>query len=252
MRGKRATERVGVRLATATLATCALAMTAVFGSTGAVAASGPPTASGSPTAKPTRAPTAKPAPVRKGAGGKVVYLTFDDGPHPVYTPQILWLLEKYDAKATFFMVGSAAKTNPKVAREVRRSPHSIGNHTYSHPWLTKVTSAEVRRQLRATDALLGQTRCMRPPGGFVNSTVRKAVAAEGKSLVMWNVDTRDWARPGAAAIARTAIDEAGPGRTILMHDGGGDRSQTVRALAQVLRTLRADGYRFETLPACRR
>lgn len=250
MNDERARGRVAVRAAGAAIAVCAMtlgAVTAGGGVTAQAAVSTAPSVSTVPAGS-----AAKPASAAKADRDKVAYLTFDDGPHPVYTAQILWLLDKYEAEATFFMVGSAAEKNPAVVREVRRSPHSVGNHTYSHAWLTRLNAGEVRRELRSTDALLGRTRCMRPPGGFVNDRVRKIVGSEGRSLIMWTVDTLDWARPGASAIARTAIDGARPGSIILMHDGGGDRSQTVRALAKVLRTLKADGYRFETLPKCRR
>lgn len=223
------------------VAACALALSGVVGGVATAA----PTAKPSPKPSPT---ATRPAP----KGDKVAYLTFDDGPSPIYTRQVLWLLDKYDAKATFFMIGKAAKANPGLVREVRAGGHAIGNHTYSHPWLNKVPAGEIRRQLRVTDQVLGRTRCMRPPGGYVNETVRNVVDREGKRMVMWHVDTSDWRRPGASVIAQTVLDRARPGSVILMHDGGGERSQTVKALAKVLRTLKAEGYTFETLPKCRR
>lgn len=240
-------------------AICALALSgAVGGAATAAPAPKPGPSSSAPKSSNAQKPpksaksqksTAK-ATHRKSS--KVAYLTFDDGPSPVYTSQVLWLLDKYEAKATFFMIGKSAKANPKVVREVRAGGHAIGNHTYSHPWLNKLSASEIRWQLRAADQVLGRTTCMRPPGGFVNHTVRSVVDREGKSMVMWNVDTSDWRRPGASAIAQTAIDKTRPGSVVLMHDGGGDRSQTVKALAKVLRTLKAEGYSFETLPKCRR
>lgn len=184
-------------------------------------------------------------------GGKVAYLTFDDGPNARFTPQVLSLLKQYNAKATFFMIGSSAKANPALVRRVRAQGHAIGNHTYSHPWLNKLSAAGIRSQLTRTDAVIGRTTCMRPPGGFVNNTVRKVARSQGKSVVMWSVDTRDWARPGAGVVSRNALRPARNGSVILMHDGGGPRQQTIAGLRTVLKTMTAQGYRFEKLPACR-
>ncbi len=189
--------------------------------------------------------------VPKGVRGKVVYLTFDDGPDRRYTPAILSILAKHKARATFFMIGSQAKANPALVRQVRAQGHTIGNHTYSHPWLTKVSAARVAAELRSTDAVLGRTTCMRPPGGFVNGTVRTVAAAANKRVVMWGIDTSDWSRPGAARIAGSVMRGSQAGSIVLMHDGGGPRAQTVSALPNVLSQLSRKGYRFEPLPMCR-
>lgn len=181
---------------------------------------------------------------------KVVYLTFDDGPSR-YTPQVLRVLSKHRARATFFMIGTQAAADPAMVRRVRAHGHTLGNHTYSHPWLTRISSAAVASQLRRTDAVLGHTTCLRPPGGFVNASVRRVARAQGKATVLWDVDPQDWRRPGVAAITRTITRQARPGAVILLHDGGGERSQSVAALDRALTTLRARGYRFAPLPACR-
>lgn len=186
-----------------------------------------------------------------GTRGKVAYLTFDDGPNRTYTPQVLRLLRTHHAKATFFMIGSSAKADPALVRRVRAEGHAIGNHTFSHPWLNRLSPAGVAAQLRSTDAVLGRTTCMRPPGGFVNAGVTSVSRGQGKSVVLWSVDTSDWSRPGAARITASLVRGARPGAILLMHDGGGPRSQTVAALGRALTTLSAQGYRFETLPMCR-
>lgn len=242
--------RAAVRVLGVSAATAALVATTVVGggATHALATNGTSLAAASKPA-PTPTPSSTPKPADKK--DKVVYLTFDDGPHKLYTPQILWLLDKYEAKATFFMVGKAAKANPDVVRQVRDEGHAIGNHTFSHPWLTKLTDAQVRKQMRDTDAVIGRTSCMRPPGGHLNDAVREVVADERKAVAMWHIDTGDWKRPGAKKIAEAALSEVTSGSVILMHDGGGDRSETVSAAAKVLRDLRAEGYAFETLPKCR-
>ncbi|WP_083876288.1 polysaccharide deacetylase family protein [Kineosphaera limosa] len=224
----------------------------------ASAASATPTP-GNPTPPATKAPAKSKTPATKATtkhprptkGGKVAYLTFDDGPDRRYTPQVLALLAKYDAKATFFMIGSQAQANRPLVARVRAHGHAIGNHTQTHPWLTKVSPATVRDQLRRADSVLGRTTCMRPPGGFVNGVVRNEARAQGKQVVLWSVDPSDWSRPGAPRITSTILSKTRPGSVILLHDGGGPRTQSVAALAQVLPRLKAQGYRFETLPACR-
>lgn len=182
---------------------------------------------------------------------RVVYLTFDDGPNRAYTPRVLALLKRYDAKATFFMIGNQAAANRDLVRRVRAEGHAIGNHTYTHPWLSKRPASVVASELRRTDAVVGRTTCMRPPGGFVNGTVRSVSARQGKKVVLWTVDPADWRRPGAGVIASRTLTTSRPGSIVLMHDGGGSRVQTVSALSNVLARLSAKGYRFETLPACR-
>lgn len=149
------------------------------------------------------------------------------------------------------MIGSAARANPALVARVRSAGHAIGNHTFSHPWLSRLPASKIRSELRRTDAVLGRTTCMRPPGGFVNGTVRAVARSEGKSVQLWTVDTNDWRRPGASTIGRRAVGGARTGSVVLMHDGGGPRRQTVAALATTLARLSAQGYRFERLPACR-
>ncbi|WP_168582930.1 polysaccharide deacetylase family protein [Gephyromycinifex aptenodytis] len=210
-----------------------------------------PRAKAGATAAPTRRSSS--SPTRSRTSNKVVYLTFDDGPNRVTTPKVLALLKKHDAKATFFMVGDQAQGTGKAAlvRRVRAAGHAVGSHTYSHPALTTLPSEQIRRELRRTDALIGRTTCMRPPGGATNSTVASIARTEGKRVVLWNVDTMDWRRPGAAAILTETMSSTRPGSVVLMHDGGGPRAQTVQALAEALPRLAAQGYRFETLPSCR-
>lgn len=209
-----------------------------------------------PVVAATPVPTAQPVvpAVQPGEGAarpKVVYLTFDDGPDPRNTPQVLALLKRYDAKATFFMIGAAAKTNRALVEQVRGEGHLLANHTYTHPWLNRLSPAVITDQLRRTDAVLGRTACVRPPGGFVNGAVHAVARRESKKVVMWSVDPKDWTRPGAAAIVNRVMKSNRPGGIVLLHDGGGARPQTVSALATLLARLSAAGYRFETLPACR-
>ncbi|MFJ8436659.1 polysaccharide deacetylase family protein [Kitasatospora sp. NPDC094019] len=191
----------------------------------------------------------------RAAGSRTVYLTFDDGPSPRYTPQVLALLAQYGARATFFEIGQNVAAYPAVTRRVHDQGHSVQNHSWSHPDLRSLSKSAFDSQVSATDARIrastGTTpSCLRPPYGAVNSAVRSGAARLGKTVQLWSVDPQDWARPGRAAIERRVLDRVTPGAVVLMHDGGGDRSQTVAALSNILRTLKARGYTFAPLP-CR-
>lgn len=197
------------------------------------------------------APAAAPA-VVQASRRPIVYLTFDDGPSPAYTPQILAVLSRYGVPATFFELGQQVSSHPGLTRAVRARGHSVQNHTWSHPNLTKVSwqrfAAEVTNTDRAIYGQLGYTpRCLRPPYGATNRLTATRAAALGKQLKLWTIDTRDWQRPGAATIVGRALTRVRNGSIILMHDGGGNRSQTVAATATIVRTLKARGYTFGTL-----
>ncbi|AKU18648.1 polysaccharide deacetylase [Luteipulveratus mongoliensis] len=185
------------------------------------------------------------------AAGRTIYLTFDDGPDPRWTPQVLRLLKQYGAHATFFEVGVHATEHPSLVRQVRQAGHRIGNHSWDHSDLTKLGPTALSSQLDRTATALGQPlRCVRPPYGAVNKTVTNAIHSRHQHVALWDVDTRDWSKPGANAIAQQAISGAHPGAVILMHDGGGDRSQSIAALATVLRNLHSRGYQLKSLPTC--
>ncbi|WP_238177400.1 polysaccharide deacetylase family protein [Kribbella sp. VKM Ac-2566] len=183
---------------------------------------------------------------------KYVYLTFDDGPSSRYTAQILRILRAYGARATFFEIGQNVARYPSLTRRVYQQGNSVQNHTWSHPDLRHVSSSAFRSQVQKTDryirAQTGYTpRCLRPPYGGTNKLVSRRAAALGKSIRLWTIDTRDWSRPGTSVIVRRALAHVHSGSVILMHDGGGNRSQTVAALPTILRTLKARGYGFTTM-----
>ncbi|MFZ0139721.1 MAG: polysaccharide deacetylase family protein [Aeromicrobium sp.] len=191
----------------------------------------------------------------KSHKGKVIYLTFDDGPTTKYTKRVLGLLDKYDAKATFFQVGENATANPELARSVVERGHALGNHTWSHRDMRKLKPGELNGQIaRTSAALFGITgrpvTCLRPPFGAVNARVRKAIRHQKLDLKLWDIDPRDWKKPGSAAIAHRVVSRADPGDVSLMHDGGGNRSQSVKALERILRSLSKQKYDFKTLPGC--
>jgi peptidoglycan/xylan/chitin deacetylase (PgdA/CDA1 family) len=192
------------------------------------------------------APTKTPLPT------KYVVLTFDDGPDVEYTPKVLQVLAAYDAKATFFEVGQNVRKHPELTKRIHEAGHSVENHTWTHADLRKLSAAAFRQEVTSTDqairAQIGTTpACLRPPYGGVSTTVRQRAKALGKDLVVWTVDSRDWTKPGTTAIVQRVLKNVHSGSVILMHDGGGNRSQTVAALPTILKALKAQGYGFRTL-----
>lgn len=179
---------------------------------------------------------------------RAVALTFDDGPEESYTPDILKLLSEHRAHATFFVIGDHAQAFPGLLRQIRLLGNEIGNHTQSHGPGKLVT----RQEIEACDTRVRQATgfaplYLRPPGGHMSERIFELARASHHIVVMWNVDARDWARPGAAHIASSVIRKVRPGDIVIFHDGGGKRAQTVAALEVILARLSADGYRFLTM-----
>jgi len=186
-----------------------------------------------------------------GDGPKVVALTIDDGPSPVYTPQILRILHRYGVTASFSMVGRNAVAYPGVAREVVAAGHMIVNHTWNHYNLGYMSAAGVWDEIaQGTDAIHAATgkrpAMFRAPYGVWPPAVFSYCAHAGLTPLAWSVDPRDWSRPGVRAIARTIVADTRTGSVILEHDGGGNRSQTVAALKIWLPRLLDAGYHFTT------
>jgi peptidoglycan/xylan/chitin deacetylase (PgdA/CDA1 family) len=202
-----------------------------------------------PVKAPTTAPVAstpvKPAgnPTAVAKGNKTIFLTFDDGPDPVWTPQVLEVLAKYDAHATFFELGSMQDQHPGLKEQVLAAGNSIGSHSISHAQLTKVSAAKRHHEIFDGPS----SKCFRPPYGAENAKVKADIKAAGMTPVLWDIDTLDWQRPGKQAIVNSILKDAHPGSVILMHDAGGDRSQSVAALDQALETLKAQGYTFAAM-----
>ncbi len=189
-----------------------------------------------------------------GQGGassdeKVAYLTFDDGPDSTFTPQMLDLLYEYDAFGTFFVTGRAVEANPEVLQRIIYDGHTVANHTWDHTSLSGRSFAELEWQLRETARAVGPAMapCMRPPYGSMDSNTKVWSESLGYEVVLWDADPRDWERPGANVIADRILDLVFPGAVVLLHDGGGDRSQSVEALKIVLKELSEQGYRFEAM-----
>jgi peptidoglycan/xylan/chitin deacetylase (PgdA/CDA1 family) len=182
----------------------------------------------------------------------VVHLTFDDGPTPAWTPRVLELLARYRAQATFFVVGRNAAAHPELVRQAYAAGHGVGNHTWTHRRLTRLGGGGLEAEVGPTSAAIHQAtgapvRCLRPPYATVDAVSADRARALGLRLVMWDVDSNDWRRPGAGVIAGRVLSRVRSGDVVLMHDGGGDRGQTVAALRQVLPSLSARGFRFSSL-----
>ena len=182
---------------------------------------------------------------------KVVALTFDDGPNPPYTHRILDVLERYGVPATFFCVGLHASAHTEELARMTEAGHGLANHTWSHPFLPDLSVAEFAAQLERTDEAVARvageqgSRLFRPPYGSRSPQILDWLARQDTgSVVLWDVDAEDWALPGADAIARTVLGRTAPGSIVLMHDGGGDRSQTAQALPAIVEGLLDRGYRF--------
>ncbi|MER1986394.1 MAG: polysaccharide deacetylase family protein [Solibacillus sp.] len=177
---------------------------------------------------------------------KHVALTFDDGPHPKVTKQILDLLKKYDAKATFFMLGSRVEYYPDIVREVSAAGHEIGNHTWTHPVLTKMDSAKVLKEFEQTEhaifTVLGEnTKIFRPPYGATNERVKNLIP---RTSVNWTIDTLDWKYRNATKLLPMVEQNMHNNAIILMHD---IHQSTADGLESVLKYMQEEGYEFLTV-----
>lgn len=188
--------------------------------------------------------TARGTCLSRGSGSRPeVSLTFDDGPQPPYTGQVLDILRRYDVRATFFCTGLYAKAYPEFLARMREEGHGVANHTWSHPMLFELTPAQLAEQLdRTNEAVAAATggpapALFRPPYGSRSPEVLRLLAESGLTTVLWDVAPDDWRMPGADTIATRVIEQARPGSVVLLHDSGGDRSQTVAALAPVIEGL---------------
>ena len=179
-----------------------------------------------------------------------IHLTFDDGPDPSTTPIILDILARYDARATFFVVGRSVASFPELIERMVSEGHTLANHTWAHDDLLRLSEEEVVQTLLRTQAALGEhaTPCFRPPNyRFDDNTVRQA-AALGLRMVLNTGITDDWRRPGADVIAANIVASARPNVILVLHDGGGARSQTIEGLNWAMNTLSKQRYAFE--PVC--
>lgn len=185
-------------------------------------------------------------------GEKYIALTFDDGPWGNTTDQILSILRKNNIKATFFMIGENVKTYPTQAKNVLADGNVIGNHTWHH-WYRSMSPQLAASEIENTANIIYQTTgaktsFFRPPGGILTNGVATYAKNIKDAVVMWSDDSEDWRRPSVSTLVTRVTKQATPGGIVLMHDGGGNRSNTVAALPQIINNLRKQGYKFVTIP----
>lgn len=197
---------------------------------------------------------------------KIVALTFDDGPDPIYTSQVLAVLREHDVPATFFLLGRNVDACPDHARQILEEGHAIGNHGYSHSPFPSLSRPELLDEIVACDDALFQTtgqrpRIVRPPFGHQTPAQQILLHRIGYQSIFWSASGEDWKGDPADNIASKVIAKATPGGIILLHDGWEppldgdidneyfrDRTQTVQALPLILAKLAGEGYRFVTIP----
>lgn len=180
---------------------------------------------------------------------KEIAITFDDGPHPGFTPKILAILKKFNAKATFFVVGEKAEQYPGLVRQELAAGHSVGNHTYHHVNLTRVPADYVPVEIKACGDVLKDItgkapHLFRPPGGDYDKDVALGAAGLGYTTVLWTDDPGDYASPGDKVIKARLLRNIDSGGIVLIHDG---IRQTIDVLPDILKYLQDQGYKFVTV-----
>jgi len=185
--------------------------------------------------------------------GTMIALTFDDGPHPQFTGDVLDVLARYDVRATFFCVGLNAVSMARQVSRIADLGHCVANHTWSHPYLPDLSASELREQIDWTREVITRAAgdlppLMRPPYGSITPSVLDNWVGYDEKIVLWDVEAEDWARPGAEVIADRVLAGAQPGSIILLHDAGGDRSQTVASLPAIIEGCLERGWSFGTVP----
>jgi len=181
-----------------------------------------------------------------------IALTFDDGPNPYYTPQVLAILKQYGVKATFFDVGYLVADYPNIVRQEYIQENVVANHSWSHPNLTYFSAQAIQSQLTSTTNIIQATigvrpTFFRPPYGAINNTVLAQARNLHYTTVLWDGSAQDWNLPGVNVIVGRILHYARDGAILLLHDGGGNRAQTVAALPIIIAILKSRGYRFVTL-----
>ena len=191
------------------------------------------------------------------ANEKAVALTFDDGPSPIYTPQILALLKQYGARGTFFVIGHKVEQNPGLVQAELKDGNEVGNHSFSHPRMTKENQAARERELERTAVDLDLAGCpqdarlFRPPYSAWDDRLKSYMAHTGRRIALWSLDSGDWQGLPAPAIIHNVLDRVKNGAIIIFHDSDeharADRHPTVEALKTILPALKAQGYRMVTI-----
>lgn len=185
-------------------------------------------------------------------GSRRIALTFDDGPHPRYTGEILDILEEFGVEATFFVVGVNAERYPELLLRELEEGHEIGNHSYTHYHVADLSAEEFARDLDACSTAIQRitgerARLFRPPEGVCTDATKTICGDHHYTIVMWSVDTRDWAHTPVDEICRNVRENAKDGSIILMHDFTGKNSPTPAALRRIIPMLQESGFEFVTV-----
>jgi chitin deacetylase len=183
---------------------------------------------------------------------KVIALTFDDGPWPESTAQVLDILKKNQIKATFFVIGQNVKNFPNLLKQEIAEGHVVGNHTWHH-WYQFLNPQAAAYEIDHTEDIIFKTtglktNLFRPPGGVMHNGVVDYARNSKYAIILWSSDSVDYSRPDVSKLIGNVFREAKPGGIVLMHDGGGNRSRTVHALPEIIANFRNQGYRFVTIP----
>lgn len=186
---------------------------------------------------------------------KVIALTFDDGPHPIYTPQLLEVLDQYDLPASFFWLGACVNRSPAIAKAVYERGHWIGLHGYDHRSFPMLTPAELRQSLQKTQNAIAQACCLspttirdvRPPNGLFTPHTLSLLHQWQYRSVMWSVVPEDWVRPGVAVVLQRVLQQVQNGSLIVLHDGAHGGQDVAVTTAQLIPQLLSQGYRFVTV-----
>ncbi|MEW9697782.1 polysaccharide deacetylase family protein [Paenibacillus sp. SI8] len=194
--------------------------------------------------------------LRGSSQEKKVALTFDDGPDTRFTPKVLDVLKANQVKATFFLLGSQSSAYPDIVRRIVKEGHIIGNHSYSHANLPKLTADSFQSQIESTESVLQgligyAPKLIRPPYGAINEEQVRWMADHHYLIVNWNVDSLDWKSLKSDQVLHNIMQQMKPGSIILQHSGGADSqdlSGTVQALGPLISKLKAAGYSFVTVP----
>jgi peptidoglycan/xylan/chitin deacetylase (PgdA/CDA1 family) len=214
-------------------------------------------ATATPTVAPSEAPPGEPVPQGLGViqttdvPGRTVALTFDDGPSPDYTAEVLDILDRHGVTATFCVVGKSVKAHPELVSEIADRGHTLCDHTLTHDLtLPDHTEQHIRAEIGGTLDLIraavpdAEVRFYRAPGGKFSAEVIRIAASYEQQPLGWSVDPRDWTDASADEIRTAILDAVRPGSIVLLHDGGGDQSETVVALDDIITGLRTAGFEF--------
>jgi peptidoglycan/xylan/chitin deacetylase (PgdA/CDA1 family) len=206
----------------------------------------------SPTSKSVHAPTLGYPLLNGNTHIPEVALTFDDGPNPYYTSQVLSILRRYGINATFFDVGYLVSDYPYLVRQEYEEGNTVANHSWSHPQMTSLSAQAIMSQLTSTskaikDAIGVSPTFFRPPYGSINSIVLSKARYLGFTTVLWDGSAEDWELPGVNFIVNKILYYSQNGAILLLHDGGGNRAQTVAALPTIIAKLKNRGYKFVTI-----